>query len=174
MGLNMSRQSRPGRVQVWSRCCFSSSCVTWDTDQISTPLSVSLAELLVICVYVYGCLVLRWLEMEEDSSIHMKISREVPPFHFSFSFLTCALAVSLSLSADNSIAVKVACYILIGVGAFSMLMGFVGCLGAVYEIRCLLGLVSKSLGGRTFYLMTFILKSISPKLVNYVSNQPPN
>ena len=42
---------------------------------------------------------------------------------------------------DSSLALKVASYILIGVGAFSMLMGFVGCLGAIYEIRCLLGLV---------------------------------
>lgn len=41
---------------------------------------------------------------------------------------------------SNSTPVKVACYILIGVGAFSMLMGFLGCLGAIYEIRCLLGL----------------------------------
>ncbi|XP_076012104.1 CD82 antigen-like [Genypterus blacodes] len=41
---------------------------------------------------------------------------------------------------SNSTAVKVACYILIGVGGFSMLMGFLGCLGAIYEIRCLLGL----------------------------------
>ncbi|XP_053182241.1 CD82 antigen-like [Scomber japonicus] len=41
---------------------------------------------------------------------------------------------------NNSTGVKVACYILIGVGALSMLMGFLGCLGAIYEIRCLLGL----------------------------------
>ncbi|XP_072321377.1 CD82 antigen-like [Eucyclogobius newberryi] len=41
---------------------------------------------------------------------------------------------------SDSMAVKVACYILIGVGAFSMLLGFVGCLGAIYEVRCLLGL----------------------------------
>ncbi|XP_029969241.1 CD82 antigen-like [Salarias fasciatus] len=41
---------------------------------------------------------------------------------------------------NNSPPVKVACYILIGVGAFSMLLGLVGCIGAIYEIRCLLGL----------------------------------
>ncbi|XP_037548382.1 CD82 antigen [Nematolebias whitei] len=41
---------------------------------------------------------------------------------------------------NNSTHVKVACYILIAVGAFSMLLGFIGCLGAIYEIRCLLGL----------------------------------
>uniref|UniRef100_A0A3Q2YNI2 Tetraspanin n=1 Tax=Hippocampus comes TaxID=109280 RepID=A0A3Q2YNI2_HIPCM len=41
---------------------------------------------------------------------------------------------------NDSIAVKAACYILIGVGTFAMLLGFLGCLGAIYEIRCLLGL----------------------------------
>lgn len=50
-------------------------------------------------------------------------------------------------SPDDSTAVKVACYILIGVGAFSMLMGFLGCVGAIYEVRCLLGLVSSGAGG---------------------------
>uniref|UniRef100_A0A672N1L4 CD81 molecule b n=1 Tax=Sinocyclocheilus grahami TaxID=75366 RepID=A0A672N1L4_SINGR len=33
-------------------------------------------------------------------------------------------------------------YILIGIGSLSMLMGFLGCIGAIYEVRCLLGLVS--------------------------------
>ncbi|XP_045889437.1 CD82 antigen-like [Micropterus dolomieu] len=41
---------------------------------------------------------------------------------------------------NNTSSVKLACYILIGVGTFSMLMGFLGCLGAIYELRCLLGL----------------------------------
>lgn len=36
---------------------------------------------------------------------------------------------------------KVVSYILIAVGSFSMLLGFLGCLGTIYEIRCLLGLV---------------------------------
>lgn len=47
----------------------------------------------------------------------------------------------------DSTAVKVACYILVGVGAFSMLLGILGCVGAVYEVRCLLGLVSSQLRG---------------------------
>ena len=47
------------------------------------------------------------------------------------------------LVEDSSMALKVGSYILIGVGALSMLMGFLGCLGAIYEIRCLLGLVSQ-------------------------------
>ncbi|XP_034391249.1 CD82 molecule b isoform X2 [Cyclopterus lumpus] len=41
---------------------------------------------------------------------------------------------------QSSDTVKVASYILIGVGSLSMAMGFFGCLGAIYEIRCLLGL----------------------------------
>lgn len=62
------------------------------------------------------------------------------PQHTFSSVLTCA--VSLPCVPGSSTAVQVVCYTLIGVGAFSMLMGFLGCLGAIYEIRCLLGLVS--------------------------------
>lgn len=43
---------------------------------------------------------------------------------------------------DASIALKLTSYILIGVGSFSMILGFLGCLGTIYEIRCLLGFVS--------------------------------
>ncbi|XP_051509384.1 CD82 antigen-like isoform X2 [Myxocyprinus asiaticus] len=39
---------------------------------------------------------------------------------------------------DSSMALKVGSYILLGVGSFSMVLGFLGCLGAIYEIRCLL------------------------------------
>lgn len=42
---------------------------------------------------------------------------------------------------EISPSLKTGAYILIGVGALTMLMGFLGCLGAVNEIRCLLGLV---------------------------------
>lgn len=35
-----------------------------------------------------------------------------------------------------------AAYVFISVGALTMLMGFLGCLGAVKEVRCLLGMVS--------------------------------
>ncbi|KAI1903937.1 hypothetical protein AGOR_G00000550 [Albula goreensis] len=41
---------------------------------------------------------------------------------------------------ESSTSLKVGSYILIGVGSLSILMGFLGCVGAVYEIRCLLGL----------------------------------
>lgn len=53
-----------------------------------------------------------------------------------------ALILPLYFSAEGSnTALKVGSYILIAVGSFSMLLGFLGCLGAIYEIRCLLGLV---------------------------------
>uniref|UniRef100_A0A8C7DUP9 Tetraspanin n=1 Tax=Oncorhynchus kisutch TaxID=8019 RepID=A0A8C7DUP9_ONCKI len=41
---------------------------------------------------------------------------------------------------ESSTTLKVASYILITVGSLSMVMGFLGCIGAIYEIRCLLGL----------------------------------
>ncbi|XP_034164686.2 CD82 molecule a [Pangasianodon hypophthalmus] len=46
----------------------------------------------------------------------------------------------IAVLQDSSTELKVGSYIVIGVGAFTMLMGFLGCLGAIYEIRCLLGL----------------------------------
>ncbi|XP_006808151.1 CD82 antigen-like [Neolamprologus brichardi] len=44
------------------------------------------------------------------------------------------------VALKNSTDVKLACYILIGVGAFPILISFLGCLGAIYEIRPLLSL----------------------------------
>ncbi|XP_061679164.1 CD82 molecule b [Syngnathoides biaculeatus] len=46
----------------------------------------------------------------------------------------------IAVLQESSDTVKVASYILIGVGSLSMAMGFFGCIGAIYEIRCLLGL----------------------------------
>lgn len=43
-------------------------------------------------------------------------------------------------TSSNSL--NVGAYVFIGVGAVTMLMGFLGCIGAVNEVRCLLGLVS--------------------------------
>ncbi|KAM5224265.1 CD82 antigen isoform 2-T2 [Hipposideros larvatus] len=40
----------------------------------------------------------------------------------------------------SSSSVTVGAYVFIGVGAVTMLMGFLGCIGAVNEVRCLLGL----------------------------------
>ncbi|KAL0968701.1 hypothetical protein UPYG_G00270420 [Umbra pygmaea] len=46
----------------------------------------------------------------------------------------------IAILQESSTTIKVSSYILISVGSVSMAMGFVGCIGAVYEIRCLLGL----------------------------------
>ncbi|XP_063052834.1 CD82 molecule b [Engraulis encrasicolus] len=46
----------------------------------------------------------------------------------------------IAVLQEESDTLKVASYMLIGVGSLSMLMGFLGCLGAIYEIRCLLGM----------------------------------
>lgn len=45
----------------------------------------------------------------------------------------------ISILQTSSI-LKIGAYIFIGVGAVTMIMGFLGCVGAINEIRCLLGL----------------------------------
>ncbi|XP_078076499.1 CD82 molecule b [Mustelus asterias] len=46
----------------------------------------------------------------------------------------------IAVVQSSSSALKIGSYILLGVGSVTMLMGFLGCLGAVNEIKCLLGL----------------------------------
>nr|XP_004657235.2 CD82 antigen isoform X2 [Jaculus jaculus]XP_045014306.1 CD82 antigen isoform X2 [Jaculus jaculus] len=46
----------------------------------------------------------------------------------------------ISVLQTSSSSLQVGAYIFIGVGAVTMLMGFLGCIGAVNEVRCLLGL----------------------------------
>lgn len=46
----------------------------------------------------------------------------------------------ISVLQASSPSLNVGAYIFIGVGAVTMLMGFLGCVGAVNEVRCLLGL----------------------------------
>ncbi|XP_039881941.1 CD82 molecule b [Simochromis diagramma] len=46
----------------------------------------------------------------------------------------------IAVLQESSDTVKVASYILIGVGSLTMAMGFFGCIGSIYEVRCLLGL----------------------------------
>ncbi|KAM4592274.1 CD82 antigen-like isoform 2-T2 [Odontesthes bonariensis] len=85
---------------------------------------------------------------------------------------------------NNSTSVKVACYILIGVGAFSMLMGFVGCLGAIYENRCLLGLyftclllilIAQITAGALMYFQKDVMNDEMSKIVAKVlDNYPGN
>uniref|UniRef100_A0A8D0DID3 Tetraspanin n=1 Tax=Salvator merianae TaxID=96440 RepID=A0A8D0DID3_SALMN len=51
----------------------------------------------------------------------------------------------ISVLQASSPSLRIVAYILIGVGTVTMLMGFLGCLGAVNEIRCLLGLVEEEM-----------------------------
>uniref|UniRef100_A0AAZ3Q6M5 Tetraspanin n=1 Tax=Oncorhynchus tshawytscha TaxID=74940 RepID=A0AAZ3Q6M5_ONCTS len=62
----------------------------------------------------------------------------------------------IAVLQESSTTLKVASYILITVGSLSMVMGFLGCIGAIYEIRCLLGLLQQE--------MSTIVKGM---LVNY-------
>ncbi|XP_053720622.1 CD82 antigen-like [Synchiropus splendidus] len=83
---------------------------------------------------------------------------------------------------NNNLSVKVACYILIGVGAFSMLMGFIGCVGAIYEIRCLLGLfftclllmlVAQITAGALIYFQKSLVNEEMSKIVSQVLEDYP-
>uniref|UniRef100_F6U5N0 Tetraspanin n=1 Tax=Callithrix jacchus TaxID=9483 RepID=F6U5N0_CALJA len=53
--------------------------------------------------------------------------------------------ISVLQTSSNSL--KMGAYVFIGVGAVTMLMGFLGCIGAVNEVRCLLGLLKQEMGG---------------------------
>uniref|UniRef100_A0A3Q4BPU5 Tetraspanin n=1 Tax=Mola mola TaxID=94237 RepID=A0A3Q4BPU5_MOLML len=86
------------------------------------------------------------------------------------------------LSEYNSTAVKIACYILITVGAFSMLMGFLGCLGAIYEIRCLLGLyftclllilIAQIAAGALIYFQKDVLNGEMSKIITKMLDNYP-
>lgn len=46
----------------------------------------------------------------------------------------------VSVLQTSSSSMQVGAYVFIGVGAVTMVMGFLGCIGAVNEVRCLLGL----------------------------------
>lgn len=46
----------------------------------------------------------------------------------------------ISVLQTSFSSMQVGAYVFIGVGAFTMVMGFLGCIGAVNEVRCLLGL----------------------------------
>ncbi|KAM5126811.1 CD82 antigen-like, partial [Mantella aurantiaca] len=46
----------------------------------------------------------------------------------------------IAVLQSSSYSINVGSYILIAIGGVTMIMGFLGCVGAVNEIRCLLGL----------------------------------
>ncbi|KAM9380945.1 CD82 antigen [Phaethornis superciliosus] len=64
----------------------------------------------------------------------------------------------------SSPSLKTGAYVLIGVGALTMLMGFLGCLGAVNEIRCLLGLYFTC-------LMVILISQVAAGLVIYFQKE---
>ncbi|NXI39948.1 CD82 protein, partial [Galbula dea] len=64
----------------------------------------------------------------------------------------------------SSPSLKIGAYILIGVGALTMLMGFLGCLGAVNEIRCLLGLYFTC-------LMVILITQVAAGLIIYFQKE---
>uniref|UniRef100_A0A8C9I759 Tetraspanin n=1 Tax=Piliocolobus tephrosceles TaxID=591936 RepID=A0A8C9I759_9PRIM len=53
----------------------------------------------------------------------------------------------ISVLQTSSSSLRMGAYVFIGVGAVTMLMGFLGCIGAVNEVRCLLGLLKQEMGG---------------------------
>ncbi|XP_068022946.1 CD82 antigen isoform X2 [Melanerpes formicivorus] len=67
----------------------------------------------------------------------------------------------LQMSSPN---LKTGASILIGVGLVTMLMGFLGCLGAVKEIRCLLGLYISC-------LLTILITQVTAGLLIYFQKQ---
>ncbi|XP_036717094.1 CD82 antigen isoform X1 [Balaenoptera musculus] len=87
----------------------------------------------------------------------------------------------ISVLQTSSTSLKAGAYVFIGVGGFTMLMGFLGCIGAVNEVRCLLGmyfafllliLIAQVTAGVLFYFNMGKLKqemgSIVTKLIqNY-------
>ncbi|XP_046898274.1 CD82 antigen-like [Hypomesus transpacificus] len=88
----------------------------------------------------------------------------------------------MAVLQDSSMALKVGSYILIGVGALSMLMGFLGCLGAIYEIRCLLGLyftclllilIAQVVAGVLIYLQKDLLNNEMSNIVTQILNNYP-
>ncbi|CAG08727.1 unnamed protein product [Tetraodon nigroviridis] len=67
----------------------------------------------------------------------------------------------IAVLQESSDTVKVASYILIGVGSLSMALGFFGCIGAIYEVRCLLGLYF------TFLLLILIAQVTAGVLIYF-------
>ncbi|XP_027966950.1 CD82 antigen isoform X1 [Eumetopias jubatus] len=52
----------------------------------------------------------------------------------------------ISVLQTSSSSLKVGACVFVGVGAVTMFMGFLGCIGAIKEVRCLLGLLKQEMG----------------------------
>uniref|UniRef100_A0A8B9SQA2 Tetraspanin n=1 Tax=Anas platyrhynchos TaxID=8839 RepID=A0A8B9SQA2_ANAPL len=70
----------------------------------------------------------------------------------------------IAVLQTSSPSLKNGAYVLIGVGALTMLMGFLGCLGAVNEIRCLLALYFTC-------LMVILITQVAAGLVIYFQKE---
>ncbi|KAF7251668.1 CD82 antigen [Varanus komodoensis] len=84
--------------------------------------------------FILGAVILGfgiWILVDKSSFISVLLKGPL------FILLYISLLVPPETSSSS---LTVGAYILIGVGAVTMLMGFLGCVGAVNEIRCLLGL----------------------------------
>uniref|UniRef100_A0A3B5MEA9 Tetraspanin n=1 Tax=Xiphophorus couchianus TaxID=32473 RepID=A0A3B5MEA9_9TELE len=71
----------------------------------------------------------------------------------------------IAVLQESSDTVKVASYILIGVGSLTMAMGFFGCIGAIYEIRCLLGLYFTC-------LLLILIAQVTAAVLIYIQRDP--
>lgn len=92
----------------------------------------------------------------------------------------------ISVLQTSSSSLKMGAYVFIGVGAVTMLMGFLGCVGAVNEVRCLLGLyfaflllilIAQVAAGTLFYFNVGKLKQEMGNVVmelirNYNASSP--
>lgn len=65
---------------------------------------------------------------------------------------------------SSSSSLKIGSYILIAVGGFTMIMGFLGCIGAVNEVRCLLGLYFT-------FLLLILLAQIAAGVLIYLHRE---
>ncbi|XP_056383742.1 CD82 antigen isoform X2 [Hyla sarda] len=65
---------------------------------------------------------------------------------------------------SSSSSLKIGSYILIAVGGFTMIMGFLGCIGAVNEVRCLLGLYFT-------FLLLILLAQITAGVLIYLHRE---
>uniref|UniRef100_A0A3Q4H497 CD82 molecule a n=1 Tax=Neolamprologus brichardi TaxID=32507 RepID=A0A3Q4H497_NEOBR len=83
------------------------------------------------------------------------------------------------VALKNSTDVKLACYILIGVGAFPILISFLGCLGAIYEIRPLLSLyfsvlllilITQCAAGALIYFQKDVVSDVISNIANLSSS----